>query len=66
MKYFLLGVVTTLVLLAVGAVLYLKLGLAEVRADVPPSRWEQSMMSSAVHASVRRRVPEIANPVAPT
>jgi mono/diheme cytochrome c family protein len=66
MKYFLLGVVTTLVLLAVGAVLYLKLGLAQVRADVPPSRWEQSMMSSAVHASVRRRAPEIANPVAPT
>jgi thiosulfate dehydrogenase len=66
MRKFVLGVVTTVVLLAVGALLYLKLGLAEVRADVPPSRWEQSLMSSAVHASVHRRAPEIANPVAPT
>jgi len=66
MKNFLLGVVTTVLVLAVGALLYLKLGLAEVRADVPPSRWEQLLMSSAVHASVRRRAPEIPNPVAPT
>jgi mono/diheme cytochrome c family protein len=66
MKHFLLGVVTTLLVLAIGGLLYLKLGLAEVRGDLPPSRWETSLMTSAVHASVRRRAPEIANPVAPT
>ena len=66
MKHFLLGVVTTLLVLAIGGLLYLKLGLAEVRADLPASRWETSLMTSAAHASVRRRAPEIPNPVAPT
>ena len=66
MKHFLLGVVTTLVVLAIGGFLYLKLGLAEVRADLPPSQWERSFMYSAVHASVRRRAPEVPNPIAPT
>ncbi len=41
MKHFLLGVVTTLVVLVVGTLLYLRLGLAEVRGDIPPSRWER-------------------------
>ena len=66
MKQFLLGVAATLLLLAIGGLAYLKLGLAEVRADLPPSRWEKSLLSSAVHASVRRRAPEVPNPVAPT
>lgn len=66
MKHFLLGVVATLLVLAIGGFLYLKLGLAEVRADLPPSLWETSLMTSAAHASVRRRAPEIPNPVAPT
>lgn len=66
MKHFLLGVVTTLVVLVVGTLLYLRLGLAEVRGDIPPSRWETSLLSTAVHASVRREVPEVANPMEPT
>jgi mono/diheme cytochrome c family protein len=66
MKHFLLGVVTTLLILAAGGLAYLKLGLAEVRGDLPPSHWEQSLMSAAAHASVRRRAPEVSNPVAPT
>jgi mono/diheme cytochrome c family protein len=66
MKQFLLGVVVTLLALFAGGIGYLKLGLAEVQADLPPSRWEKSLMTSAVHASVRRRAPEVANPVAPT
>jgi thiosulfate dehydrogenase len=65
-KHFLMGVVTTLFVLGIGAILYLKMGMAEVRADLPPSRWEQSLMASAAHASVRRRAPEIPNPIAPT
>jgi len=66
MKHFLLGVVTTLVVLAAGTLLYLKMGWAEVRADIPPSRWETSLLSAAVHASVRREAPEMRNPVEPT
>ena len=49
----------------VGAILYLRIGLAEVRADVPPSQFESALMRMAVHASVRRHAPEIANPIAP-
>jgi len=66
MKNFLLGVVTTLVVLAVGTLVYLKLGLAEVRADIAPAQWETSLLSTAVHASVRREAPEMRNPVEPT
>ena len=66
MKNFLLGVLTTLVALAVGTFAYLRLGLAEVRGDVPGSRLESYLMSTAVHASVRRHAPETPNPVQPT
>jgi mono/diheme cytochrome c family protein len=66
MKNFLLGVLATVVVLAVGAFAYLRLGLAEVRADLPGSRLESYLMSSAVHASVRRNAPRITNPIAAT
>jgi mono/diheme cytochrome c family protein len=65
-KQFLLGVICTLAVLVFGTCTYLKLGLAEVRTDVPAPRWENALMSAAVHASVRRHAPEIPNPVAPT
>ena len=63
--YFLLGVLTTLIAIAVGTFAYLRLGLAEVRADIPGSRLESYLMSTAVHASVRRHAPEVSNPVQP-
>jgi len=66
MKNFFLGVLATLVVLAVGGFVYLRLGLAEVRADLPGSQLESYLMSTAVHASVRRHAPEVPNPVAPT
>ena len=66
MKNFALGVVVTLIVLGLGGLLYLRLGFAEVRADLPPSRLESAVMYSAVHASVRRRAPEIPNPVPAT
>ena len=65
MKNFLLGVLTTLLAIAVGTFAYLRLGLAEVRADIPGSRLESYLMSTAVHASVRRHAPEVSNPVQP-
>jgi mono/diheme cytochrome c family protein len=65
-KNFLGGVLFTVLLLLVGGLAYLRLGFAEVRADLPPSRWEKVLMFSAVHASVRRRAPEIPNPVPAT
>ncbi len=66
MKNFLLGVLTTLLVLAIGGFAYLRLGLAEVRGDLPASNWERALMFSAVHASVRRRAPELPNPIPAT
>jgi mono/diheme cytochrome c family protein len=66
MKNFLLGVLTGVLLLSLGALLYLRVGFVEVRADLPPSAFENSLMTAAVHASVRRQAPEVANPITPT
>jgi mono/diheme cytochrome c family protein len=65
-KHFLLGVLATIATIVICGFAYLRLGLAEARADLPPSRLESLLMSSAVHASVRREAPEMENPVAPT
>jgi mono/diheme cytochrome c family protein len=66
MKNFFLGVITALVLLVVGSIVYVRLGLAEVRADLPPSRLETALLLPAVHASIRREAPEASNPFPPT
>ncbi len=60
------GAITTLAVLGAGTLLYLRLGLAEVRADIPQPQWETTLLSTAVHASVRREAPELRNPVEPT
>jgi thiosulfate dehydrogenase len=66
MKGFLLGFVTAVVILAIGGYAYLKLGLAEVRGDVPVSELEDSLTRTAVHAAVRRKAPELLSPVPAT
>jgi mono/diheme cytochrome c family protein len=66
MKNFLVGVFVTLIALAIGVVAFLRLGLMEVQADIPPSAFETRVMNSAVHASVRRSAPDVPNPVEPT
>jgi len=65
-KNFLLGALFTLLVLVLGGFAYLRLGYAEVRGDLPPSNWERALMFSAAHASVRRRAPELPNPISPT
>jgi thiosulfate dehydrogenase len=66
MKNFFAGVFTTLLVIAVGGFAYLRMGLAEVRGDVPASAAEDYLMRTAVHAAVRRNALELANPVPPT
>ena len=66
MRNFLLGVVTGIVLFLLCAALYLRLGFAEIRGDLGPSAIEDRLMTAAVHASVRRRAPEVPNPIPPT
>lgn len=66
MKSFLLGALFATLLFALAVFAYLRLGFAEVRADVPPSRLESALLGPAVRASVRRHAPEIPNPFPPT
>src|SRR4051812_5698714 len=66
MRNFILGAVCMLLVLWAGACGYFFLGFAEVRGDLPPSRLESALMTRAVHASVRREAPQIANPFSPT
>jgi thiosulfate dehydrogenase len=66
MKTFVFGMLAGASALALGAVLYLRLGVAEVRGDLAPGVLESKFMTAAVHASVRREAPELPNPVAPT
>ena len=66
MKYFFLGVLTTLVVLVIVVCGYIRLGFAEVRGDLPASGFESSLMRAGLHASIRREAPETPNPVAPT
>jgi mono/diheme cytochrome c family protein len=66
MKSFVLGVLVGIAVPIAGAFSYLKLGMAEVRADISPGRWENSVMNTGVHASVRREAPQVSNPVLPT
>jgi thiosulfate dehydrogenase len=65
-KYFLLGVLTTVAGIVLLGFFYLQLGLVEVRGDVPATQLEDYLMRMAVHASVRRNAPELTSPVPPT
>ena len=66
MRNFVFGSVAAIVVLGFGSLCYFELGLAPIAADAAPSALEAGLMNSAVHASVRRRAPDIANPVPPT
>jgi len=66
MKTFVLGAVTGVVVFLLGVALFLRLGFMETRGDLSPSNFENSFMTAAVHASVRRHAPDMPNPVAPT
>ena len=66
MKKYLIGVVIGIAVPLIGAFSYLRLGMAEVRADIPPGRWEEYLMNAGMHASIRRKAPNTPNPVPPT
>ncbi len=65
-KHFLLGMTASTILLAIGGLAYLRIGFAEVRADIPPQRLESSLMHLALHASVSRNALQVSDPAAPT
>ncbi len=63
MKGFILGIVTMIVILALG-VLCALLGFVSMRADNPPSKMETALATRAMDASVARAAPKATNPVA--
>jgi mono/diheme cytochrome c family protein len=66
MKEFLMGVLVGIAVPVIGALGYLRLGMAEVRADIPPGRWENYLMNAGMHGSVKREAQNAPNPVLPT
>jgi thiosulfate dehydrogenase len=65
-KNFVGGIVATLIVFTFGGWLYLRLGYADLRANLPPSRLESELATSAVNASAARHAPSRPNPIAPT
>jgi mono/diheme cytochrome c family protein len=64
MKNFILGALYAIALVALVAVVYLGFGFLEVAADARPSAFEAILMTSSVHASVRRHAPKERSPLA--
>src|SRR6202163_882288 len=62
MRGFLYGIVTMIVILALG-VLCALLGFVNMRADNPPSKMETALAVRAMDASVARAAPKLTNPV---
>jgi len=60
-KNFSLGFLTTIAVFTIGALGYLRLGLAEVQADVNTPAWESQLQKFAVQASVRRSAGKVQN-----
>jgi mono/diheme cytochrome c family protein len=63
MKGFLLGIVTTLLVLVGIAMFVAKTGRVNFSADQPPSQTEKHLAMSAVDASTDRHAPEVKNPL---
>jgi len=63
MKGFIFGIVTMIVILALG-VLCALMGFVSMRADNPPSKVETALAGRAMDASVARAAPKLTNPVA--
>src|SRR5215469_3568542 len=63
MKKYLIGVLMGIAVPFIGAFSYLRMGMAEVRADIPPGQWENYLMTAGMHASVKREAPKAPNPV---
>ena len=66
MRNFVLGVIATLLLLAVGISAYFMLGYMPSTADATPPALERRISMSALDASMERVAPRINNPVPPT
>jgi len=66
MRKFLWGVLFTLLVLGVGGLAFALLGYMPTHADATPPKWEESLASRALDASMEHRAPRVASPVPPT
>ena len=66
MRNFILGIIVTLGVLALGGLAFLSFGLMPTNADTTPPTIERRIAMSAVDASMDRHAPKINNPVPPT
>jgi mono/diheme cytochrome c family protein len=66
MKNFMLGFLGATTLIVVALIGCLRLGAAEVRADVRAPAWQSRLFHSAVRASVRRSAPRVQSPLSHT
>jgi mono/diheme cytochrome c family protein len=62
----LLGVLITVVILALAALGFATLGFFPTRANVEPPHWERHFAMGAVDASMERHAPRVTNPLTPT
>lgn len=63
MRNFIAGFLVGAVILVLGTLVYLRLGLKDVRADVPVPTWTGRLLYSGIHASVRRAAPKSQSPL---
>jgi len=66
MLRFLSGFMAAIVIALLAGFLWLRLGFVDARADAPANALEQAVAMPALDASVRRRAPEVQNPVGAT
>jgi mono/diheme cytochrome c family protein len=62
----LLGVVITLIVVALAGLGFAMLGFFPTPANVEPPHWERHLAMSAVDASADRHAPRVSNPLTPT
>ena len=66
MSKFILGIIVTLVILALGTLGFAMLGFFPTVANVPPPNIEHRFASGALDASMERHAPRVTNPLPPT
>jgi len=66
MRKFIMGIIFTLIVLALVGFGYLLLGFFPTEANVPPPHFERHLANGAVDASMERHAPRVTNPLMPT
>src|SRR5215472_10036376 len=66
MRNFIVGVIFTVLIIAVGGLVYLLLVFAPTNADANPSRMESWVASGAMDTSMEKHAPHLNNPVPAT